>query len=273
MIPQIPEKPLISIITVALNHKDLLEKTIQSVINQTYKNIEYIVIDGASTDGTLGIIKKYEDSIDYWVSEHDKGIYEAMNKGITLAQGEFINFMNAGDLFYEKNTLEKIFQSCPKDVDLIYGDYEIAYSDRLSHTKKAGNIKKLWKGMVFSHQSLFTRSLLLKSRRFDMNLGTVADFDFIFAMYQKGCKFYYTDFTISNVLAGGISEKYWFEVASGWRKVVKRYESSFKLDLHYSLLISVLFFISMIKNVLPKSVINSIRGFNGKAHEKSGYIG
>ena len=103
------DKPLISIITVVFNGEKYLEETIQSVINQTYSNVEYIIIDGGSSDGTLDIIKKYEERIDYWVSEKDKGIYDAMNKGIDVASGEWINFMNAGDGFYADDVLDKIF--------------------------------------------------------------------------------------------------------------------------------------------------------------------
>jgi len=93
------QKPLISIITVVFNGEQLLEKTIQSVINQTYDNVEYIIIDGGSTDRTIEIIQKYEHAIDYWISENDKGIYNAMNKGISLATGAWVNFMNGGDIF------------------------------------------------------------------------------------------------------------------------------------------------------------------------------
>ena len=92
-------KPLITVVTVVFNGEQFLEETILSVMNQTYENIEYIIIDGGSTDGTLNIIKKYENSIDYWVSEYDRGIYDAMNKGIALSQGDFIGFLNADDLY------------------------------------------------------------------------------------------------------------------------------------------------------------------------------
>ncbi len=104
------DKPLISIITVVFNGEKYLEQTIQSVINQTYDNVEYIIIDGGSTDGTLDIIKKYEDQIDYWVSEPDKGIYDAMNKGISLAVGEWLNFMNTGDLFIDDKTIDEVIK-------------------------------------------------------------------------------------------------------------------------------------------------------------------
>ncbi|HBH60782.1 MAG TPA: glycosyltransferase, partial [Nitrospiraceae bacterium] len=98
------EKPLISVITITLNTAHTLDTAIQSVLNQTYDNIEYIIIDGGSTDDTLKIIRKYEARIDYWVSEPDRGIYDAMNKGIVLATGELIGMLNAGD-YYEKKGL------------------------------------------------------------------------------------------------------------------------------------------------------------------------
>lgn len=96
---QINELPLITVITVVLNGEGHLEETMQSVLNQTYPNVEYIIVDGGSTDGTLDIIRKYGDRIDYWVSEKDKGIYDAMNKGIKVALGSWINFMNGGTVF------------------------------------------------------------------------------------------------------------------------------------------------------------------------------
>ena len=116
--------PTISIITVAYNASNTIETTILSVVNQTYPNIEYIIIDGGSTDGTIDIIKKYESKITKWISEPDKGIYDAMNKGINLARGEWINFMNCGDSFYENNTLQVISDTIinSKDINVIYGN-------------------------------------------------------------------------------------------------------------------------------------------------------
>ena len=114
-------RPLISIITVVFNCEKYLEETIKSVINQTYDNIEYIIIDGGSSDGTLDIIKKYEDKITYWVSEKDGGIYDAMNKGIELSHGEWINFMNGGDIFFNKTVIEDVFLSNNfKNIDIVY---------------------------------------------------------------------------------------------------------------------------------------------------------
>ena len=102
----LPDQPLITVITVVFNGASTIEDTIQSVINQTYNNVEYIVIDGGSTDGTQGIIRKYEHAIDYWVSEKDKGIYDAMNKGIALAAGDYVGLLNADDLFAGNDILQ-----------------------------------------------------------------------------------------------------------------------------------------------------------------------
>lgn len=117
-------KPKISIITIVLNNKIFLEHTIKSVINQDYPNIEYIIIDGGSTDGSLDVINKYKKYIHYWVSEPDKGIYDACNKGIAIASGEWLNFMNAGDRFSDLGILSKIFSnSIPDNKSFIYGDW------------------------------------------------------------------------------------------------------------------------------------------------------
>lgn len=100
---------IISIITINYNNKVGLKKTIESVIQQDFNSFEFIVIDGGSTDGSYDVIQEYRNYIDYWVSEPDKGIYNAMNKGITIARGEYCNFMNSGDFFYDKNVLSSIF--------------------------------------------------------------------------------------------------------------------------------------------------------------------
>lgn len=154
-------KPLISIITVVFNGEKYLEETIQSVISQTYDNVEYIIIDGGSTDGTLDVIKKYEDQIDYWVSERDRGIYDAMNKGIDVATGEFVNFLNGGDKFYRLDLLEDIFSNrAVKYSDLVYGDFFVVSNEgEPVRAIKATTLSKqsIKKGMVVNHQSVFVR--------------------------------------------------------------------------------------------------------------------
>ena len=180
----IPGYLLISIVTVCLNDGKYLEETIQSVINRTYSNIEYIIIDGGSTDNTINIIKKYESKIDHWLSESDKGIYDAMNKGISLAKAKWINFMNAGDTFYKSNTIEKIFLKKNDKIDFIYVDRKIIYNTKFSRVEKAGEIKDLWKGMVFFHQSLFTNSDVFKNINLMLIIELVLISNFFFIVIK-----------------------------------------------------------------------------------------
>ena len=117
------KKPLISIITVVYNDIENIEETILSVLSQTYDNIELIVIDGASNDGTADVIKKYDKKIDYWISEKDGGIFDAMNKGIKVSKGDYINFMNSGDFFTSADLVNEVVKNLDNQrIDLLYGN-------------------------------------------------------------------------------------------------------------------------------------------------------
>jgi len=200
-------KPKISIITITYNAVSVLEETILSVINQTYDNIEYIIIDGGSTDGTFDIIKKYEDKIDYWVSESDRGIYDAMNKGIDQATGEWILFLNSGDLLYKNNTIDNVFKN-QYSVGLIYGD-SIAVKDNGTKAllKSMHSTAEMWKGPCFRHGALFTKAWILKENKFEISkeLRIAADFDFIYKCYKYGYSFQKIDEIIIYFLEEGVS--------------------------------------------------------------------
>lgn len=201
------DKPLVSIITVVYNGEKYLEETILNVINQSYDNVEYIIIDGGSTDGTLDIIKKYENMIDYWVSEKDAGIYDAMNKGIDLVSGEWINFMNAGDKFYNKRTLLEIFNKnyFLEDIKIIYGDLNIDYGTHMNKLK-AKTLNYLYKGMVFSHQSCFVESDYHKNNKFELQYKIASDFNLIYNAYLEKNIFKYINSTISTIIPYGLSD-------------------------------------------------------------------
>ncbi len=170
----VKQKNLISIITVTYNAVDFIEETIKSVINQTYKNIEFIVIDGGSVDGTLDIIKKYENQISYWISEPDKGIYDAMNKGINYAHGEWLNFLNAGDSFVDSSVLEKIFVSGDDVATLIYGDIiTIEENDgekKPHYAIMLENDKSIRTGMNVCHQAIFYHKSIIELYDTDLRL-------------------------------------------------------------------------------------------------------
>lgn len=194
------QNKLVTIITVCFNCANELEKTIKSVIAQTYSNFEYIIIDGFSTDGTTDIIRKYEDKISLWVSEPDKGIYDAMNKGINYAQGKWINFMNAGDCFVSKDTLNNVFEkrSYSEKIKIIYGDVILDKNNDLIN-EKASPISCLSYKMPFCHQSSFAHIDLAKKYNFDLKYRIAADYNFFYnAYYTLGKEvFAYNEETIS----------------------------------------------------------------------------
>lgn len=198
--------PLITVVTVTFNAEKFLEQTINSIVDQDYTNIEYIIIDGKSTDKTVNIIKKYSQYINYWLSEPDKGIYNAMNKAISLASGKYINFMNAGDIFSTKNTISKVIENIDDSVDLVYGDHYLI-NDKNKTYIKAKAIGDFFKGIPFCHQSLFTKTSILKDNKFNESYSIAADYDFILKSYIKKFKFKYLNFSISNFLEAGLSKK------------------------------------------------------------------
>ncbi len=197
--------PLITIITVSYNAVKTIEDTIRSVLNQTYTNIEYIIIDGGSTDGTLDVIKKYQDRITYWVSEPDKGIYDAMNKGIVRAMGKWINFMNSGDTFYNEQILEEVFKDKDCDeADVIYGDVVYVYPNK-EDIRKAFPLKRIKVGIPFCHQSAFVKTKLQQKYLFDTTYKICADYNFFYTLYKKGYTFKYKERFLAKYLAGGLS--------------------------------------------------------------------
>jgi glycosyltransferase involved in cell wall biosynthesis len=197
------ETPLISIITVVYNGVTTLEQTMLSVIDQTYKNIEYIIIDGGSTDGTVDIIKKYEKHTAYWISEPDKGIYYAMNKGIEKATGEWINFMNSGDWFYSEFILNDIFMNEENTYsDVIYGSIYCNLKGKIVHItpKKLKNIKKKF---PFYHQASFVKRNVIPY--FDTKFKIVADYDMFYKLYNGGYVFKEINIDIAFYDGNGLS--------------------------------------------------------------------
>lgn len=202
------DNPLVSIVTVSYNAVSTIEQTILSVINQTYSNIEYIIIDGGSTDGTIEIIRKYENKIAYWVSEPDGGIYDAMNKGVRKTTGQWLNFMNAGDSFYNKEVLFNLFENFNgKQVDVLYGDTMIKCLNK-SCIKKAFPLETMCKSLPFCHQSVFVKTDVMKKYLFDVRFRIAADYNFFYTIYNRNYIFHYMEAIISIYDASdGISSK------------------------------------------------------------------
>ena len=223
----------VSIITVVWNNKDTIEDAIESVLGQTYKNIEYIIIDGGSTDGTVDLIKKYEDKIAYWVSEPDKGIYDAMNKGLKVATGEYISILNADD-YYEEDAISLSLETILKT----NSDYSYANA-RMLGEKSSVVIKpinpldeQIYFQMPYPHVSLLIKSSIYREFGFyDTTYKIAGDHDFAVKVYTKGYRGIYIDKVICNLHEGGISST--FDANLEFFKVARKYKNS--LSCYYQL--------------------------------------
>lgn len=192
----------LSIITVNYNDAEGLEKTIKSVVAQTFQDFEFIVIDGGSTDGSVDVIKKYEQHINYWISEPDGGIYAGMNKGLRQAKGEYLNFMNGGDCYHSIDVLEKIF-TLETDADIITGTHH--GSPHPDVGKDGVTMLSLYTGAI-DHQASFIKRELALRHPYDEKYRIVSDWKFfIEALILDNCSFFYTDTTVVDVDATGIS--------------------------------------------------------------------
>ena len=197
-------KPKISIITVVYNGEKHLEQTIQSVINQNYENLEYIIIDGGSTDRTFDIIKKYEKHIDYWVSEPDEGIYDAMNKGISIASGEYIAFLNADD-WYNGGTLETISDYILKyRKDYFFANIDFYHNEKYIKTW-VPKPKKYKRAMPIYHPALFVKAEILKHHKFDTSYSIIADYKFVVELILENRTYMYIPKTLTFFRDGGVS--------------------------------------------------------------------
>lgn len=192
----------LSIITVNFNDAEGLERTIKSVLSQTFHDYEFIIIDGGSTDDSVNVIKKYESHIDYWVSEHDGGIYPGMNKGLRQSKGEYLNFMNGGDCYHSEDVLEKIF-ALETDADIITGTHS---ENGLRNVGKGGvTMLDLYKWAI-DHQASFIRRDIALRHPYDEKYRIVSDWKFfIEALIFDNCSFYYTDMIVVDVDMRGIS--------------------------------------------------------------------
>ncbi len=207
-------QPVFSIITVTYNASQWLERTILSILSQSYPHIEYLIIDGGSTDGTVDIIKQYEAGISYWISEPDNGLYDAMNKGLKQSTGDYVWFINAGDIIHTADTLQEIMTSLKKKVslpDVLYGDTLIvdAQGSSLGLRRLRPPQKLTWKsfrmGMLVNHQSFIAKREI--APLYDVTYKLSADFDWCIQCLKRAKAIYNTHRILSDFLEDGLSSK------------------------------------------------------------------
>ena len=192
----------VTVVTVTYNCAGIVEETIKSVIGQDYDNLEYIIIDGASSDGTWDIVNRYADRITYMVSEPDKGIYDAMNKGIDAATGRWINFMNAGDVFASNTVLSEVFaEPIGDDVGFMFGKSggitSKGYRTPPEKLTPFYESKDKFHNMGFNHQAAFARTDIAKRLHFDLSFRTCADYNMMASIVKAGYRGEYRDVTVA----------------------------------------------------------------------------
>lgn len=233
---------LLSIITINYNNLAGLKKTAESIVNQTYTNYEWIIIDGGSTDGSKEVIESLtSDSltsnlISYWCSEPDKGIFNAMNKGITHATGKWVNFMNSGDVFNNKNTLINIFTK-EYDCDVIYGDCYLDFSGR-KELRRHHHPVDLFDLIAhpLCHQAMFYKTVLLQNCGYDETLPYTADCVKNIEMLAKGYKFHYIDNIVCVFAKNGVSSMSSDSHQEEFHRGIKKHVPEYALDLVWRLL-------------------------------------
>lgn len=199
-------EPIVSIVTVNLNMADGLARTMASVAIQDFHSREYIVVDGGSKDRSLELLRDNAAFVNHWMSERDRGIYDAMNKGAALSRGRWIVFLNSGDVFASPHVLSQIFATEVPDDDIIYGNSVVHYVDGTTRLAPAAEIWHLPFGMICSHQALFTRRKLLTVR--PLSVGKIrSDYEFLLASWKEGRHFRYADVVVAEVEAGGLSDR------------------------------------------------------------------
>lgn len=218
----------LSVITINLNNAEGLKKTIDSVLSQTYRDWEYILIDGDSTDGSVELIRSKAEQLAFWVSEPDSGIYNAMNKGIQKAKGDYCLFLNSGDFFCDKNVLEKIFET-PLQEEIVYGNMMINYGNGkivLGTQPAEVTFEFMTYGTIWHPVSFINRKLLLELNGYDESYKIVGDYDFfVHALIVKNVSSKYRPVAVAEFNTQGIgsSEKYTELHQQERERVLKKY--------------------------------------------------
>lgn len=203
-------EPKLSVITIVYNNVRDIERTMLSVLNQSYPNIEYVVVDGASNDGTKEVIAKYTDRISRFISEKDKGIYDAMNKGLALATGDYVLFMNSGDEIYSTDTVKQVFNSHP-NADIYYGETEMfddnwtSLGQRRHQAPESFNWRSFKYGMNISHQAIYIKKSI--TQPYDLQYKYSADIDWIIKAAKKAAVIVNVNNYVAKYLVGGVSKQ------------------------------------------------------------------
>lgn len=255
---QSDNQPLISVVTIVYNDKTCLEQTINSVLDQTYEYIEYIIVDGGSTDGTADVIEQYSAGIDHWVSEPDDGIYDAMNKGARLSTGSWIVFLNAGDSFHDAEVVRDVFSfPVQLEAEIVYGDAMQLFAGNVPVIREGRPIETIECDVPFIHQCTFVSAPLMQHCPFDLKYKISADYDFFFHMYRNGVEFHKIDRVISDYDMSGVSSHF-FQTYKEMRMIQEKYAGD-KAPCISRRRLAIIAVKEFFKSVLPGGWVTAIR--------------
>ncbi|MGD0093351.1 MAG: glycosyltransferase family 2 protein [Planctomycetota bacterium] len=253
--PTTPGEPVISIITVVYNGQATLERAVRSVLEQTYAHVEYIVIDGGSTDGTLEIIRRYEERIALWLSEPDGGIFDAMNKGLALASGDCVAILNCDD-YYAPRAVAAVVEALQRaPAEAVYGDSIFVLED-IGLERQVHAAPQLTRGMTLCHPALFVaRSAYARLGVYDLRYRYSADFDFALRLHHAKVKWCKVPEPLAYFTGGGAAERHL--VQASW-------EALAILERQAGLLGTLPYFCMFLKRVLLRGVNGCIRTLFGQ---------
>lgn len=261
------EGPLFTIVTVAYNAEKGIERTICSVAEQRFESVEYIVIDGGSTDATLDIIKRHEADIDLWISEKDRGIYDGMNKGIMRASGRYLLFLNADDTLVDEGVLFRLAQSLEagEDPDVVYGKWRLE-TEHGTYPGAPLDIAQLPRRWCLCHQATWVKTELLRQHPFDLTYKYVGDFEQISSLYIAGYKFKYVDVEIALLpIHSGTTYDHFEASTREHYAVLKKRGLCGRFDLQWMLLRKRV--VRGMKRILPEACSNAFFAFLAKYYK------
>ena len=244
-----------SIIVVSLNTKKDLYKTLKSIFRQKFKKYEIIIVDGKSNDGSIELIKNLKKKNIKKIIEKDKGIYDAMNKGLKKIKNNWVIFLNSGDIFYKTKTLTNVRKSILNNVS---ADIIIGKNVLLNKTNSLTKFKRMNKNTYessFSHQSTYFKKKIFKFRKYNIKYEIAADFDLMKYLYYKKYKIVYSNNVLSSSKPQGISDKKRFVAIREFYEISRKYDKSFFLNLWYYNNLIYMIIINLLKLILPSKIL------------------
>lgn len=263
-----------TVVTVCYNAETVIEKTLLSVLNQDFTEYEYVIVDGKSDDGTLLIVKNYQAKFEargisvHVLSERDKGVYDAMNKALKIAQGQWVIYMNAGDLFYSNQTM-KLFMAdkfLTNDSEILYGDTMIT-RDGYYKRYDSLDMNEIVNQLPFCHQSVFVKRSLLVEYKFDTNYLYAADYDLFVRLYNDRKKFKQVNYIVSVYALGGLSAKNAKKTMKEYKLIKYKHDWAVNEKPIYDVVDAAKRWgIKVITLIFPKLYYTKQRGWSPKLH-------